>query len=290
MTVLVFGKTGQLASELMKLEKKTKYDLVFFDRQEVNLLNPNACSDLIIKLKPNAVINAAAWTGVDVAEIHERDASLINGESPGAMARACNKLSIPILHISSDYVFSGDGNIPWKSSDLAEPLGAYGRSKLLGEKLVHESGARYIILRTSWVFSSHGSNFVKTMFNLGKKREFIDVVCDQIGGPTSAKSIANTSIILVEALLNGDLGGIYHFSGAPNVSWEEFARTIMIKSGINCKINSIFTKDYPTQAPRPLNSRLNGDTLLKKFNIKKSDWISDLEEVISELQGIRHEA
>ena len=236
MTVLVFGKTGQLASELMKLEEKTKHDLIFFDRQEVNLLNPNACSDLIIKLKPNAVINAAAWTGVDVAESNEHDASVINGESPGAMARACNKLSIPILHISSDYVFSGDGNIPWKSSDLAEPLGAYGRSKLLGEKLIHESGARYIILRTSWVFSSHGSNFVKTMFNLGKKREFIDVVCDQIGGPTSAKSIANTSIILVEALLNGDLGGIYHFSGAPNVSWEEFARTIMIKSGINLSL------------------------------------------------------
>jgi len=230
------------------------------------------------------VINAAAWTAVDAAETAEAEASVVNGEAPGAMARACAELSIPFLHISSDYVFDGSGDSPWRPHDPVRPLSAYGRSKLLGEQLVQESRGRAIIMRTSWVFSAHGSNFVKTMLRLGTERNLLNVVGDQVGGPTSARSIARSAVALIEVLLKGGAGGTFHFSGAPDVSWAEFARAIMGLAGLSCEIRPILTTEYPTTAPRPLNSRMDGHSLLDAYGISQPAWGPDLERVLSELK------
>jgi len=284
MSVLVFGCSGQVARELARLADELTFSFVFFGRQDADLSCPNKCGEVILTHKPVAVINAAAWTDVDGAETAEAEASVVNGEAPGAMARACAKLSIPFLHISSDYVFDGSGNSPWRPHDPVRPLSAYGRSKLLGEQLVQESGARAIIMRTSWVFSAHGSNFVKTMLRLGTERNLLNVVGDEVGGPTSARSIARSVVALIEALLEGRAGGTFHFSGAPDVSWAEFARVIMDLAGLSCEIKPILTKEYPTVASRPLNSRMDCHSLLDEYGILRPAWVLDLERVLIELK------
>lgn len=283
MKVLVFGHTGQVARELARFASDLSFCLTFVGRKDADLLYPDQCKKVILSKKPDAVINAAAWTSVDKAESFENQASIVNGESPGAMAKACKMLSIPLLHISSDYVFDGSGKSPWVPNDIVNPISAYGRSKLLGEKLIIESGAHSIIMRTSWVFSSHGSNFVKTMLRLGNERDEINVVGDQIGGPTSASSIAKSILVLIEGLLHGKPGGIVHFSGEPDVSWAEFAKSIINGADLECKITSIGTKDYQTPAPRPFNSRLI-DPKLNSYGIYRPDWTEDLKIVLDELK------
>ena len=283
MSVLVFGYSGQVAQELVRLVDELKLTFVFLGREDADLSYPDKCEELILAREPAAVINAAAWTAVDAAETAEAEASVVNGEAPGAMARACAKLSIPFLHISSDYVFDGSGDVPWRPHDATGPLSAYGRSKLLGEQLVKESGACAIILRTSWVFSAHGVNFVKTMLRLGRERSQLNVVGDQVGGPTSASSIARTVIILIEAQLKGAAGSTFHFSGTPNVSWAQFAEKIMVLAGLSCEIAPILSADYPAGSPRPINSRLDGIALLEAYGIPRADWADDLGHVITEL-------
>ena len=286
MNILVFGFNGQVARELRQLAKEQTFSFVFLDRKDANLSFPNRCSEAILTHKPNAVINAAAWTDVDGAEIAEAEATVINGEAPGSMATACARLSIPFLHISSDYVFDGSGNLPWRPNDPTQPLSAYGRSKLLGEQLVQKSGAQAIILRTSWVFSAHGSNFVKTMLRLGSEKEMLNVVGDQVGGPTSAQAIASAMIHLTKLMVEGCDGGTLHFSGTPDVSWAEFAREIMELAGLSCEINPILTKDYPTTAPRPLNSRMDDNLLYEDYGIIRPAWSPDLEQIIIELREL----
>jgi dTDP-4-dehydrorhamnose reductase len=288
MNILVFGYSGQVAQELLRLSEKSTFSFIFLERQDADLLFPDRCAQIIFDHKPSAVINAAARTAVDAVETSESDALVINGKSPGAMAQTCAELSIPFVHISSDYVFDGSGNTPWQPYDIVKPLGAYGRSKLLGEQLVQDSGAQAVIMRTSWVFSSHGSNFVKTMLRLGKERDILNVVGDQVGGPTSASAIAGAVLTIVEALLKGSAGGIFHFSGAPAVSWAEFASVIMDQADIPCKINPILSVDYPTKASRPLNSRLDGYTLFEEFNISQPDWVKGLKCVLNELKEQSH--
>ena len=284
MTILVFGHTGQVAQELVRLSNEVTFSFIFLGRNEVDLSHPDKCAEAIITHKPIAVINAAAWTDVDAAETHEPEALIINGEAPFAMSSACAKLSIPFLHISSDYVFDGSGDSPWRPHDSVGPLSAYGRSKLLGERLIQDSGARAIIMRTSWVFSAHGSNFVKTMLRLGIERDILNIVGDQLGGPTSARSIARTALELIKALLEGSAGGIFHYSGTPNVSWAQFAKAIMDQAGLSCDIKSILTKEYPTLAHRPLNSRMDCGSILDTFGITQPAWVLDLEQVINELK------
>lgn len=284
LNVLVFGCSGQVSRELARLADELTFSFVFLGRQDADLSCPDKCGEVILTRKPAAVINAAAWTAVDAAETAEAEASVVNGEAPGAMARACAELSIPFLHISSDYVFDGSGDSPWRPNDPVRPLNAYGRSKLLGEQLVQESRGRAIIMRTSWVFSAHGSNFVKTMLRLGTERNLLNVVGDQVGGPTSARSIARSAVALIEVLLKGGAGGTFHFSGAPDVSWAEFARAIMGLAGLSCEIRPILTTEYPTTAPRPLNSRMDGHSLLDAYGIFRPAWGPDLERVLSELK------
>lgn len=284
MSILVFGKTGQVARELSKLSIERNLPLHFLSREDANLTMPDICKEIILRRRPIAVINAAAWTSVDSSEDHEDEVFKINATSPGVMAQACKTLSIPFLHISSDYVFSGAGDIPWKPNDNPGPINIYGRSKLLGEELIKSHGDNICILRTSWVFSSHGSNFVKTIQRLAKKEDVLSIVCDQFGGPTSARSIANAIIQIIYGMLADKRGGIFHFSGKPDVSWAEFAKKIVQYSGLPCQINEIFTEEYKTKALRPLNSRLNGDLLKEIYRIERPFWITDLKQVINEIE------
>ena len=279
-TILVFGKSGQVAQSLLELKAEAPAPLVFLGRDEADLSSPDQCSAAIRKSRPSAVINAAAWTAVDAAEDSEAEANVVNGEAPGAMATTCAELAIPFLHVSSDYVFDGSGELPWGPDAPIAPLGAYGRSKALGEKRIRESGARAVILRTSWVFSPFGSNFVKTMLRLGAERETLSVVDDQVGGPTSAHSIAGVLLAMAQQMMAGKAGGTYHFSGSPAVSWAEFASVIMVQANLSCEIIPILSSAYPTPAPRPLNSRLDCDSILFEFGISQSDWRADLTAVI----------
>ncbi|WP_323038149.1 dTDP-4-dehydrorhamnose reductase [Pararhodobacter sp.] len=280
-TLLVFGATGQVATELRRLAGAA----VFLDRAACDLSDPDAGAAAIRRHRPQAVINAAAWTAVDAAETQEAAATVINGAAPAAMARACADLGIPFVQISTDYVFDGQGDAPFKPADVTAPLGAYGRSKLVGEMGVRAANGPHAILRTSWVFSAHGGNFVKTMLRLGRERDSLTVVADQIGGPTPARAIAQACLAIADQLRNSpQKSGTYHFSGAPDVSWATFAREIMAQANLPCTITDIPTSAYPTPALRPANSRLECQTL-DVFGLARPDWRRGLRETLKELDA-----
>jgi len=278
--ILVFGKTGQVAKELGMFE-----NVITLDRTQVDLKYPHACADIILDYKPEAVINAAAYTAVDMAEIEEELANIINGESPGAMAHACAELKIPLVHISTDYVFKGIGEIPWQSHDKTNPQNAYGRSKLKGEQAISRSGASFVILRTSWVISAHGHNFVKKMLDLSKIKDSLTVVDDQVGGPTPARNIAKACIDIVYQLIKApDKSGIYNFSGKPDVSWCQFANIIFQKVGRKTLALPISSSEYQTLASRPLNSRIDCGSTERTFNILRPLWCNGLKEILIDLE------
>jgi len=282
MKLLVFGKSGQVATELQRAVP-TDWDALFLGRNEADLEDPAQCAAAIRNAMPDAVIIAAAYTAVDKAEDDEELTFRINAEAPGAMADAANDLDIPILHISTDYVFDGCGNSPFRPTNPTAPLGIYGATKLAGEEAIAEAGGKWLVLRTSWVFSGHGANFVGTMLRLGAERDSLNVVGDQIGGPTPAGAIAAALLECAKAMVGGQAGGIYHFAGAPFVSWAEFARTIMSQAKLDCRIDAIPTSGYPTPAKRPQNSRLDCASLEQDFGILQPDWRAALPQVISEL-------
>lgn len=279
--ILVFGKTGQVATELQALAP----DAHFAGRDEADLTAPATCARRIAELEPEAVINAAAYTAVDRAEEEEGVAAVVNGEAPGAMAEACAKLDIPFIHISTDYVFDGQGTTSFAPADGTGPLGAYGRTKLAGEEAVRQAGGRYAILRTSWVFSPHGGNFVKTMLRLSESRDRLSIVADQVGGPTPAFDIA-AACLSMAAALKADPGkaGTYHFAGAPDVSWADFAREIFNQAGRAVTVEDIPTSAYPTPARRPLNSRLDCSATQTAFGLSRPDWRAALMDMIEELE------
>jgi dTDP-4-dehydrorhamnose reductase len=278
--ILVFGQSGQVAQELARLRP----DAMFLGRNQADLSDPDACAAAIRAHTPRAVINAAAYTAVDKAEDEEALATIINGTAPASMAQACTELGVPLVHISTDYVFDGSGEQPFTPDQPTAPLGAYGRSKLAGEVGVRAAGGAHAILRTSWVFSAHGDNFVKTILRLGAERQSLRVVADQMGGPTSARAIAHACLTMAEKLhAQPDLSGIYHFSGTPTTSWAGFARAIMADARLDCTIEDIPSVAYPTPAQRPLNSRLDCSTLAR-FGLAQPDWQADLTDVIAELK------
>lgn len=282
MKLLVFGKTGQVAWELAR-RCPAGFDVQFLGRSEADLSDPESCAQTITEADVDAVINVAAWTAVDTAETAELEATVVNGEAPGAMARACAAKSIPFLHVSTDYVFSGSGSDVFTPDQPTAPLGAYGRSKLSGEEAIRASGARHLILRTSWVVSAHGANFVKTMLRLGGERDNLRVVSDQIGGPTPAAAIADALYRAASAMDAGHAGGTHHFAGTPDVSWADLSRAIMEAAHLPCQIEDIPTSDYPTPAQRPLNSRLDCTSFKREFGVARPDWKVGLQSIISEL-------
>ncbi|AXC50478.1 dTDP-4-dehydrorhamnose reductase [Paracoccus suum] len=280
--LLVFGRNGQVATELARLAPQAR----FVGREAADLSDPAACAAVIRAARPAAVINAAAYTGVDRAESEPQAAQAINAKAPGAMAVACAELGVPFVHISTDYVFDGTGDTPRAENAPTRPLGVYGRTKLAGERAVTAAGGQWAILRTSWVFSAHGQNFVKTMRRLGAERDRLSIVADQIGGPTPAADIAAAILTMVEAMrADPAKGGIYHFAGAPDVSWAGFAREIFARSGLPAQVDEIPTSSYPTPARRPANSRLDCAAILRDFGIARPDWQQGLDRVIEELSS-----
>lgn len=279
--ILVFGKTGQVAKELQFYK-----DVIALGRDQVDLSIPSTCAEAIKLYKPRAVINAAAYTSVDQAENEKTLVNNINGYAPGAMASACADLDIPLVHISTDYVFDGSGNSPWSVTDTPNPKNAYGRSKLKGELEIRASGCTFAILRTSWVVSAHGNNFVKTMRRLSETRDIITVVDDQIGGPTCARDIAQTCIFIADKLVQDPSKlGVYHYSGQPNVNWCQFANAIFEKLDCKTIASPIPTLAYPTPAIRPLNSRLDCAHTQNTFGIVRPFWRHGLDEILRNLEG-----
>ena len=280
MRVLVFGQTGQVARELAR-RVPPGVSARFLGRAEADLMDPAACAAAIAGC--DAVINAAAWTAVDKAEAEEAAATVVNGAAPTAMAQRCAELGLPFLHISTDYVFDGAGETPFRPDHPTAPLGAYGRSKLAGEQGVRAAGGKALILRTSWVVSAHGTNFVKTMLRLGATRDSLTVVADQIGGPTPAAAIADALYTAAAAMTQGAPGGVHHFAGAPDTSWAGFAKLIMARAGLACQITDIPSSAYPTPARRPLNSRLDCTSFTAAYGTPRPDWRAGLDDILQEL-------
>lgn len=279
--ILVFGSTGQVARSLADLAgDRTLHHL---PRSQADLSDPDACAAWIRQHRPAAVINAAAYTAVDRAEDEEALALTINGAAPGAMARACAEFGVPFLHVSTDYVFAGTGDTPHRPGDPVDPQNAYGRTKLAGEQAVRAAGGPHAILRTSWVFSEYGTNFVKTMLRLSDARDALNVVDDQIGGPTPARGIAAALLRMTDALVAGHNGGTYHYAGAPFTSWKCFARETFDRAGRPVKVAGLPTSDYATPAKRPLNSRLDCTSLETDFGIVPPSWTDDLARILKEL-------
>lgn len=278
MTVLVFGQSGQVAQALAQFS-----GVRCLARAEADLCDGAALRQAIADYSPRAVINAAAYTSVDRAENEPELAQAVNAVAPGIMARACADAGIPFVHLSTDYVFDGSGEAPWREDDPTGPLGVYGASKLAGEEAVRAAGGQALILRTAWVFSATGQNFVKTMLRLSATHEVLRIVADQCGGPTPAAEIARTCFALTEALCDGAPGGTYHYAGAPATTWAGFAREIFAQAGCATRVEEIPSSEYPTPAQRPLNSRLDCAKLRSDFGITSPDWRAGLAAVLKEL-------
>lgn len=208
----------------------------------------------------------------------------VNAAAPGAIARAAASRGVPLVHISTDYVFDGSGVAPFAPDHPTGPLGAYGRSKLAGEVAVRAAGGVHGILRTSWVVSAHGSNFVRTMLRLGAERDRLNVVEDQIGGPTPAAAIADLCLRMAARLgVDPDLTGTWHLSGGPDTSWAGFAREIFARAGLDCAVDGIASADWPTPAARPLNSRLDNAATVRAFGLPRPDWREGLDDILATL-------
>lgn len=285
MKVLVFGQSGQVATELCRRAGAHGATVVALDRAQCDLANPKSCAQIVQSTDADAIINAAAFTAVDKAEEEKDLAQLINCVAPGEMARAAANRELPFLHISTDYVFDGSGQTPKSTDAPTGPLGVYGQSKLDGEREVLAAGGWQAVLRTSWVFSSHGGNFVKTILRLAEERDQLTIVADQIGGPTPAATIADALLTMTKMSASSE-GGLFHFSGAPDVSWAGFAREIVALAGLAVEIKEISTRDYPTPAVRPLNSRLECARIKRVFGIDQPDWRAGLSDVLADLASV----
>ncbi len=281
MRILLTGSNGQVGYCInKKLSNRADVTLLALDRNELDITNPKAVKAIVEDFQPSIVINAAAYTAVDKAEEEVELAYAINRDGPKFLAEASKEVGAAILHISTDYVFEGNKDGEYQETDMTNPQGVYGASKLAGEIEVAKVCDKYIILRTAWVFGEHGNNFVKTMLRLGATRTAVNIVGDQFGGPTYAGDIANALIHIATKITAGEGTefGIYHYSGLPHVSWYEFAEAIfdaaMETDTITQKpsLSNIKTLQYPTPAKRPNNSRLSTKKISNEFSIVASDW------------------
>jgi len=283
MTVLVFGANGQVGRELQRVGYVRA-----LSREEADVSKEADIVSAIEVMKPTAIVNAAAYTAVDKAETDSETAHLVNAIAPGIMAREARAREIPFVHISTDFVFDGAKTGPYTEDDAPAPKSVYGQTKLDGEKAVLEAGGNSVVLRTAWVFSPNGSNFVHIMIRLADERGILRVVEDQFGGPTSARDIAVAALNIVRT--RGATPGevdIYHYAGGPDVSRVEFARQIFRLSGRAPEILPIPTTDYPTPAERPLNSRLDCSKIEKDFEIERPDWRESLARVLEEMGELK---
>ncbi|CAN7288520.1 dTDP-4-dehydrorhamnose reductase [Rhizobium sp. LjRoot254] len=290
MRIAVTGKQGQVAQSLAEIGPDEGVEIVLVGRPEFDLQDPSTVYEAISRAKPDIVVSAAAYTAVDKAESERDLAFAVNAAGAGAVAAAAARLGVPIIHLSTDYVFDGSLDRPYREDDEVGPASVYGASKLEGERLVASATPDHVIFRTAWVYSPFGNNFVKTMLRLGETRGEVGVVADQIGCPTSALDIAE-AIIAVAAKLAAEpssaLRGIFHLTGSGQASWADFAEHIFRSAEVSgrtpVKVNRITTADYPTPARRPANSRLSGEKLQQRYEIQLPDWRGSADRVIRRL-------
>ena len=292
MKILITGAQGQVGNELTAIANEEGFDVIAAGRADLDITETQNVEEYISQCQPNIVINAAAHTAVDKAESEQDLAFAINQNGAENIALACNRLNIPLLHISTDYVFDGSKAEPYNEDDAISPLGVYGNSKWQGEEVIRKNVNAHIILRVAWVFGAQGNNFVKTMLRLGKDRDELNVVADQFGGPSPAKNIAQTLIELVKQYQNNKslAWGTYHYCGKEKTTWHGFAEEIFKQaneSGLlnkKIKINPISTEEYPTPAKRPANSMLDCTKIKTTFGIDMPEWKDALKLVLKELK------
>lgn len=286
--ILVTGGSGQVGTGIAQANRG-RFEIVAPSRDELNLMDRGSIEAMIASRDWAAIINCAAYTAVDKAESDRDTAFAINGAAPGIMAKAAADKSIHLLHVSTDYVFDGTKNGFYNEDDLVAPLGVYGASKEAGERALLETGGRNLILRTAWVVSPWGNNFVKTMLRLGAEREKLGVVADQIGCPTSAADIAETLLVLTERALAGRHAptGTYHFVNAGQASWHDLATHVLKRAAQHGrtapKVDAITTADYPTPAKRPANSRLATGKISRDFGITPRPWQDAIDDILETL-------
>ncbi|UZE24107.1 dTDP-4-dehydrorhamnose reductase [Pseudomonas sp. B21-056] len=284
--ILIIGKNGQVSRALQSRLANTG-ELIVRGSDQLDLARPDQLRAHIGALRPNLIINAAAHTAVDQAENEPELAFAINAAAPGILAQAANELGIPLIHYSTDYVFDGSKPGPYTEDDTPNPLSVYGRSKLAGEDAIRQAGGQHLILRTSWVYSTEGRNFLLTMQRLLQEKPHLRVVADQIGAPTWAGTIADSTARVIERWMASRCGawGTYHLTAQGETSWFGFAQAIgerLIEQHKPCAvIEPIPSSDYPTPAPRPLNSRLDCTRLLQEWGVSQPDWRSALQQCLA---------
>lgn len=294
MKILLLGKNGQVGWELQR-SLAPLGELVALDRHLVDGLRGDL-SDLeslratIRQVKPDVIVNAAAYTAVDKAESETELADRVNGTASGVMAEEAAASGAWLIHYSTDYVFSGQGVTPWQETDAVAPVNHYGSSKLAGEHAIIASGCKHLIFRTSWVYGARGNNFAKTMLRLARDRETLNVIADQIGAPTGADLIADVSALAIQKVISRpELAGLYHLAAAGEVSWHGYASHVIDFAKAQCEelavtaVNPIETTAYPTPARRPLNSRLNTQKLRDNFSLHLPDWQSGVTRMLREV-------
>jgi dTDP-4-dehydrorhamnose reductase len=267
-------------------------EVIACSRNSLDLANADQIREKVREVAPDIIVNAGAYTAVDRAETERELAFAVNGRAPGILAEEAQRASALLIHYSTDYVFNGSKTGPWVEDDETDPLSVYGASKLAGEDAIRSVGGRYLIFRTSWVYAPEGKNFLLTMLRLGRERESLNVVDDQIGAPTTAAELARATHAITSGVVAGKFGapdrwaGIYHMTCSGSVSWCGFARAIFerapaLMGGKAPKVNPIATKDYPTPAKRPHNSVLSNEKLRRNFGIDLASWATSLDEVLA---------
>lgn len=287
MNILVTGSNGQLGSEIRELSPNYfSWNFFFEDSKSLDVTDGDKVKLYIQTNKIQAIINCAAYTNVDQAELEKEQAELVNYRGVSNLVKAIEIVKGRLIHISTDYVFNGDNLSPYKEEDNVDPINIYGETKLRGEKEILKSSVEAIIIRTSWLYSIYRNNFLKTMLRLGKERKELDVVSDQIGTPTYAKDLAKVCLTILSKKERIDKKSkIYHYSNEGVISWFDFANAIMEISNLACKINPIDTKDYPTKAKRPGYSLLNKSKIKQNFNIEIPYWRDSLKECLKRIKN-----
>jgi dTDP-4-dehydrorhamnose reductase len=282
--LLIIGSSGQLASELRAIGSSFDFEYKFYAKEDINIKSKDDLRVKIGEFKPNFIINCAAYTAVDKAESEKEEAFAINEEAIKNIAEICTESDIHLVHISTDFVFDGRKMNPYQANDAVNPLSVYGESKLKGEEAITNSGCDYTIIRTSWLYSSFGANFVKTMIRLGKEKESLNVVNDQIGSPTYARDLAQ---FILENILEFPKFSreLYHFSNDGAISWYDFAAEIMKIYPLACTINPIPTSEYPTPAMRPKYSVMDKSKIVQHYKTELKQWEISLNECIRLLQN-----
>lgn len=295
MRLAVTGKNGQVVSALQALASD-ELEIVPLGRPELDLAKPETVLKALREVKPDVVVSAAAYTAVDKAESEQDIAFAVNRDGARAVAQAASDIGIPVIHLSTDYVFDGTKDTAYVESDPTGPTSVYGRSKLEGERAVSEATDNYVVLRTAWVYSEYGNNFVKTMLRLGENRDEINVVADQFGCPTSANDIAAAVVTIARKLVEDSsarLRGVFHLSGTGETNWANFAKQIFALSaengGKSIVVNDITTEQYPTPARRPANSRLDCSKLEEVYGIKLPSWQTSTRAVVTALAQSKKE-